>query len=428
MEICDVSAGALVRLEARTYYQDRAVVLPAGARLVGAGINKTVVVNCGVPTTEMRGFILGNNTYVGGFTWQGNSPSRGPFSGAVQTPGCAGTGPCDPSQCIPVGGDCAGAANVTVESIHVRPYDNGTDWWPLVNDAAWFPRTLPWGPDRATGSRNITVRGMVSFGTWADGMNFHGGHQDVLVEQCEMSFTGDDPFGLWPDSVQATADRANCQRNIVLRNNVGRWPRQARGNSSVRIAAGHFAPRDFPDCADFPEPQRAGGGNWHCCYATYGGGSGVYFLNNHCEGAEGVVRFLAAFPWTVKNDTLYCGAVTVARNTYATMQGQGRGCRANGSAQGWCEKSGFQGGEPAPLPPVTIGGQCNASEPALPARCTDAHALPCAQAPGVAGVCYGGKKNDGQNGGVRCVSGTELAKLVQTGSMCEGFSSTCTLY
>ena len=64
-----------------------------------------------------------------------------------------------------------------VEHIHVRPYDNGSDWWPLVNDAAWFPRTAPWGPDRATGSRGITVRGLVSWGTWADGMNFHGGHQ-----------------------------------------------------------------------------------------------------------------------------------------------------------------------------------------------------------------------------------------------------------
>ena len=104
------------------------MVVPAGASVVGAGINKTFIINCGPPSTVMRGFVLGNDSYVGRFTWQGHSPSRGPFSGAVQTPGCAGTGPCDPTQCIPHGGDCAGAANVVIEHIHIRPYDDGTNW------------------------------------------------------------------------------------------------------------------------------------------------------------------------------------------------------------------------------------------------------------------------------------------------------------
>ena len=136
-EICNLTEmGARVVLEAQTYYQDRVVVLPSGANVVGAGINRTFVVNCGPPSSEMRGFILGNDTYIGHFTWQGHSPSRGSFSGAVQTPGCADTMACDPTRCIPTGGDCAGAANVTVEHIHVKPYANGSDWWPLVNDAA----------------------------------------------------------------------------------------------------------------------------------------------------------------------------------------------------------------------------------------------------------------------------------------------------
>ena len=169
-EICSIATGARVELQARTYYQDRVVVLPPGAQVVGAGINKTVVVNCGAPSSEMRGFILGNDTYIGGFTWQGHSPGRGEFSGAVQTPGCADTGTCNLSRCIPAGGDCAGANNVTIEQIHNRPFDNGSHWWPLVNDLAWFPPTAPWGPERATGSRNITVRGLISWGTWADGM------------------------------------------------------------------------------------------------------------------------------------------------------------------------------------------------------------------------------------------------------------------
>ena len=397
-EICNVAAGARVQLEARTYYQDRAVVLPAGSTVVGAGINKTFVVNCGEPSSEMRGFVLGNDTYVGHFTFQGHSPSRGGFSGAVQTPG----------------GASAGVANVLVEHIHIRPFDNGSHWWPLVNDAAWFPPTARWttaSGERATGSRNITLRGVISWGTWADGINFHGGHHDVLVEDCEMSYTGDDPFGLWPDSKLATEDRDNCQRNIVLRRNVGRWPRQTGGS------AGKKNPRDNPNCTAAT--------NAHNCFAQYGGGSGVMWLNNHCEGAEGVVRFLGAFPWNELNYTIYCGPVAVAGNTYSAMPGQGYGCRTENSTAGWCEKSNFSGGQPSPFPPPTIGGQCNTSEPLLPPRCEGGRAgdkfAACAQTSGVGGVCF----NDNEPA-VRCVSATALAEGAV--DMCKGFSRVCTLY
>ena len=127
------------------------------------------------------------------------------------------------------------------------------------------------------------MRGLISWGTWADGMNFHGGHQDVLVEECEISYTGDDPYGLWPDSVAATQDHANCQRNIVLRNNVGRWPRQGGPSNGGNRAGSHYVARNYPDCAG---NIAGGGGNWHCCFASYGGGSGVVYLNNHCEGTR----------------------------------------------------------------------------------------------------------------------------------------------
>merc|ERR1712216_968363 len=181
------------------------------------------------------------------------------------------------------------------------------------------------------------------------------------------------------------------------------------------------------DCADPTDPQSAGGGNWHCCFATYGGGSGVQFLNNHCEGAQGVVRFLASYPFTVKNETRYCGAVAVEVNTYAAVQGQGRGCREDKSKLGWCEKTpkDFCGGAPvfpspsgdtcggqaAPvaLRAITIGGQCNSSEPSLPPKCADDGAegfAVCARTPGIAGVCYNGNASSG----VRCVSATELAE------------------
>ena len=74
------------------------------------------------------------------------------------------------------------------------------------------------------------------------------------------------------------------------------------------------------------------------------------------------------------------------------------------------------------MPPVTIGGQCNSSEPSLPPRCKGGDKFAaCAETPGVAGVCY----ND-NDGSVRCVSATELAEgAVDT---CKGFSRVCTLY
>ena len=67
----------------------------------------------------------------------------------------------------------------------------------------------------------------------ADGINFHGGHHNILIEQCEMSYTGDDPYGLWPVSEDAQANPISCQTNIVLRNNTGRWPRQHADMNTV---------------------------------------------------------------------------------------------------------------------------------------------------------------------------------------------------
>ena len=257
----------------------------------------------------------------------------------------------------------------------------------------------------------------------------------MLIEDCEISFTGDDPYGLWPDSVQARQNRGNCQRDIVLRNNIGRWPRQVQGSNSVQIAAGHFGPRDFPNCGcdhrcDHDSCDKTTcdfGGNWHCCFATYGGGSGVQFLHNHCEGAQGVVRFLAAYPWSVKNETIYCGPVAVAGNTYATMPAQGQNCRPENNTQGWCEKTNFKGGQPAPTPPATIGRQCDSLEPTLPPRCPGSQAdgfAACVRTPGVAGVCYNGTMADK----VRCVSGTELIEIAENGTSCDGFAKVCTLY
>ena len=54
----------------------------------------------------------------------------------------------------------------------------------------------------------------------------------MLIENNELSYTGDDPIGLWPVSEQAKLDPTDCQRNIVVRNNTARWPRQYPGQQA----------------------------------------------------------------------------------------------------------------------------------------------------------------------------------------------------
>ena len=148
--ICEMKAFQEVKLEAKTYYQDRSILLPEGSKLIGQGINKTYIVSCGAPSSGRRGFILNNNTHLGHFTWQGLQASRGNFDAAVGTPGCLSTS-CQ-GGCIPKDGNCAGIENAVVEHIHNSVFTHGEDMWPLSTSVGWFPKTLPWGPQMATGS------------------------------------------------------------------------------------------------------------------------------------------------------------------------------------------------------------------------------------------------------------------------------------
>ncbi len=90
-EICKMKPHARVQLGARVYYVDKEVQLPEGAELRGAGVNKTRIVSCGAPSSGRRTLVLGNNTYLGHFTFQGLQTKRGNFEGAVGTPGCLAT-------------------------------------------------------------------------------------------------------------------------------------------------------------------------------------------------------------------------------------------------------------------------------------------------------------------------------------------------
>ena len=412
-ELCNpdiLKPNAVVLLEATTYYQNASIVLPPGASIIGAGINKTYVVSCGAPSSGRRGFVLGNNSYLGHLTWQGLQASRGNFDAAVGTPGCFAED-CGSGGCIPENGDCAGVQNATVEHIHVLPYMAGADMWPLSSSAGWFPKTLPWGPQRNTGSRNVTLRGIVSWGTWADGINFHGGHHDVLIEECEISYSGDDPFGLWPVSTDAKADPNNCQRNIVLRNNTARWPRQYACQH-----AGGKSPRDFSacDCSDAPPDCQCYG---HPCFATYAGGAGIQWINNHCEGADALVKFLGDYP--NPNNTLWCGPLSVEGNTYAEMAGQGSGCMLSNSTD-WCR-------EYTEPPAKIVGRQCSQDEPALPPPCnaTVSQLSACAALPGVGGACFGPNASD--PGFAACLAAEKVALCDPAVCTDEGYADICTV-
>ena len=449
-EICALKPNTTVLLGAKTYYQNRSIQLPEGAQVIGAGVNKTFVVACGPPSSGStssgrRGFILGNHSYLGHFTWQGLQSKRGNFDAAVGTPGCLDPGGCSASaQCIPPEGDCAGVMNATAEHIHVRPHADGKSWWPLSTSAGWFPRTRPWGKQRYTGSRNITLRGIISWGTWADGINLHGGHHNVLVEQCEMSYAGDDPYGLWPVTEDAKADPISCQTNIVLRNNTARWPRQYI-NVFNTVHSGNSA-RDFPQCdcsGKFGSNNTHNNGKCfiHACFATYAGGSGVQFLNNRCEGAGLFLQLNGGYPAIEKpnatDGTKWCGPLAVAGNTVASMPGQGSGCMPDnhtscshgGAAENctnWCNKQppAWAGIFP---PPTTIGGQCGADESLLPPPCDNSPRFAaCRAAPGVGGACYSKLKAE-----VQCIAAAELASGAGGEGLCAGPNATgtrCTFF
>jgi len=228
--------------------------------------------------------------------------------------------------------------------------------------------------------------------------------------KCELSYTGDDPIGLWPVSADAESDPVQCQQNIVIRNNVARWPRQYAG-----MRAGSSSPRDFSrcDCLDVPSGQCYR----HPCWATYAGGSGVQWVNNHCEGAFNVLAFNGDYP--NPKQTKWCGVLAVVGNTYSQIQGQGSGCRLNSSVETICSNR--------PNPPGTVGGQCTNGEAKLPPPCSSSSRFTlCRAAAGVGGICY---NNSG--GPVSCIPATKLANgalQVQAYDFCHGYTSSCTIY
>jgi hypothetical protein len=231
--------------------------------------------------------VLGDDTYVGGFHYVGADNSRWGFASPVMTPGCANGSErfaAPPTEAACGGGVGAtgghGARNATVEDVSVEPF--------TVQNLFFAPPTRA-GARVSTG---ITLRQLRSKGTWADGINFHGQHRDVLVEDCAVWYSGDDSFALW--SIGAGAD------NITFRNNTAMYPHGSGSNSEPKTltpACAEPCPCDAETwdglrwcrCPHAPKAAycRAAG-----CFANYGGQASAYENNTGVQcGGGAVVSF-----------------------------------------------------------------------------------------------------------------------------------------
>jgi len=261
--ISDISQGngGIYQLEARTYYIDKQYQLPPNTEIHGSGSGGTgtVIAAKGYSTEYLcqgnaanrKGFLLGSHNYVGNLHFIGMDKMRlrdnqllcggAPF----ETPGCAGTGYFDspPGWC---GGDLGigkGVKNVTLEDISIEKYSV---------QSMFYANPTKAGVDV---SQDITITNLRSDATWADGMNIHGAHKDILVQDCYVGSSGDDSYAIW--SVGALAD------NITFKNNVGVNPWFRNGGSS--------APTGY---------------SWSDnCFAVYGGKSST-FIDNSCAGGN----------------------------------------------------------------------------------------------------------------------------------------------
>ena len=222
-EIAAAGPGRKFTLQARTYLIDSQYQLPAGTELRGAG-RATVIQAVGAPyntTTpgNRKGLLLGDNTWVGGFHFIGMETKRIGFTSPVETPGCACRGQMPLAGCgshhftsPPNETECWGAykdihgnrgngvRNATVEDITVEAY--------TTQNLFYMPPTQA----GARVSRDIIVRGLRTNGTWADGMNVHGAHVNVLIEDSTTRCTNDDSFAVWSIGAMARFAQSAIQK------------------------------------------------------------------------------------------------------------------------------------------------------------------------------------------------------------------------
>lgn len=263
--------GGHVVLPPGTFYIDRQYVLPANTHLEGSGIGRTIIqaVNkteaqtdalCGASHVNRIGIIVGDHTYLGKFTFTGADNKR-PMDnivlcggGAIETPGCAfpycakpHTGLAGQGPNINTGnGDGNGVHNVIIEDIEFTQF--------TVQNMLFIPPTA----EGRRVSSDIAIRNLRTNGTWADGLNIHGAHQNILVEGCSASNTGDDSFAAWDSGVEKVH-----MSNITFKDNYAANP---NFNANMRE-----------------------------CFSQFGGRS-VNYIGNKCTNTTtAMIRFSLAF-------------------------------------------------------------------------------------------------------------------------------------
>merc|ERR1712100_280385 len=105
----------------------------------------------------------------------------------------------------------------------------------------WMPQT------RGRACQNVTVRNLRVEGSWADGVNIHGSHSDVLIADSIIKNTGDDGLAVW--------SRLGDIERITFRNNSVENPRYPANSDGQTVS----------------------------CFAVYGGTS-TTFIDNRCIG------------------------------------------------------------------------------------------------------------------------------------------------
>jgi hypothetical protein len=176
----------------------------------------------GVTAKQLRpGFLLSSNTTVYNINFQGADTRRGSDNGDLcgggvfETPGCVRSEDCEANT-----GDGKAVQNVHIENVRLNDlyYDEhefraNPTTMPASQVALWVPPTMD-----GTQSQNISVTGLVSMYTHADGINFHGG-SFCRVENSFVARTGDDIFAVWNSE----------GRDIEFKNCTGLCPGCAMG-------------------------------------------------------------------------------------------------------------------------------------------------------------------------------------------------------
>lgn len=215
--------GVRHTLNAGVYLIDRQYQLPPGTHLVGAGSGggsgSTVIKGvgpayssiCGADAKNRKGLLLNDHNFVSKLHFVGTDTERYALhppnmflcgSAPIETPGCAGgAGYATPP--VECGGDTGigrGVQNATVDDVSVEPF---------TYQVGFFAAPTRAGVSVTSG---LTLRNYRTNGTHADGINLHGAHRDIVVENCTIENSRDDGYGLWSIGTLAT--------NITFRSNT----------------------------------------------------------------------------------------------------------------------------------------------------------------------------------------------------------------